>query len=104
MTTIAFRVSDKEKTFIREMAKFNNISISEPSCKQIIEGLENQIDLQFLQRNHWTSCKKHIHRRFYTVFPHQKVITDTAEFKYYHRIKMKLGCSPIQYRGEWMNA
>ncbi|EDN8189364.1 toxin-antitoxin system antitoxin subunit [Listeria monocytogenes] len=50
MTTITFRVSEKEKAFIQEMAKFNGISISELSRKQIIEGLENQIDLQSYER------------------------------------------------------
>lgn len=50
MTTITFRVSDEEKAFIQEMAKFNGISISELSRKQIIEGLENQIDLQLYER------------------------------------------------------
>ncbi|MBC1339440.1 toxin-antitoxin system antitoxin subunit [Listeria innocua] len=50
MTTITFRVSDKEKAFIQEMAKFNGISISELSRKQIIEGLEDQIDLQSYER------------------------------------------------------
>ncbi|CWV82158.1 TPA: CopG family transcriptional regulator [Listeria monocytogenes] len=50
MTTITFRVSDKEKAFIQEMAKLNGISISELSRKQIIEGLEDQIDLQSYER------------------------------------------------------
>ncbi|ECR2363219.1 toxin-antitoxin system antitoxin subunit, partial [Listeria monocytogenes] len=50
MTTITFRVSDKEKAFIQEMAKLNGISISELSRKKIIEGLEDQIDLQSYER------------------------------------------------------
>lgn len=29
--------------------------------------------------------KKRLHRRFYTLVPHQKLTTDTSEFKYYER-------------------
>ncbi|WP_367239321.1 IS3 family transposase [uncultured Megasphaera sp.] len=42
-----------------------------------------------------------IRRRFNTAIPHQKITTDTSEFKYYNeqRIKEKLGWkSPVQYR------
>ncbi|WP_221638255.1 DDE-type integrase/transposase/recombinase, partial [Listeria seeligeri] len=34
-------------------------------------------------------AKNRIHRRFYTSIPHQKVTTDTSEFKYYERDKNK---------------
>ncbi|WP_270997519.1 IS3 family transposase, partial [Listeria seeligeri] len=34
-------------------------------------------------------AKNLIHRRFYTSIPHQKVTTDTSEFKYYEHDKNK---------------
>ncbi|EUJ16596.1 type II toxin-antitoxin system RelB family antitoxin [Listeria aquatica] len=44
-STITIRVSDEEKEFIKKMATFYGLSVSELSRKQLLEALEDQIDL-----------------------------------------------------------
>lgn len=50
MTTITFRVSESEKTFIQAMAELNGLSLSELARTKLLEGLENQIDMSLYEK------------------------------------------------------
>lgn len=46
MPTISFQISDQEKEFIEQMAKFNGMSLSKLIRKKVLESLEEQIDIE----------------------------------------------------------
>ena len=55
-------------------------------CLRLKKELENQgihVNKKKIQRLIKTVAKNRIHRRFYTNICHQKITTDTTEFKYY---------------------
>lgn len=45
MSTVTFRVTDDEKSFIQSMADLNGLSLSELARTKLLESLENQIDM-----------------------------------------------------------
>ncbi len=45
MSTVTFRVTDDEKSFIQSMADLNGLSLSELARTKLLEGLEDQIDM-----------------------------------------------------------
>lgn len=50
MSTVTFRVSDEEKSFIQSMADFNGLSLSELARTKLLEGLEDQIDMVLYEK------------------------------------------------------
>lgn len=45
MSTVTFRVTEKEKSFIQSMADLNGLSLSELARTKLLEALEDQIDM-----------------------------------------------------------
>lgn len=50
MSTVTFRVTDEEKSFIQAMADLNGISLSELARTKLLEGLEDQIDMALYEK------------------------------------------------------
>lgn len=50
MSTVTFRVSDEEKSFIQSMADLNGLSLSELARTKLLEGLEDQIDMVLYEK------------------------------------------------------
>lgn len=50
MSTVTFRVTDKEKSFIQSMADLNGLSLSELARTKLLEGLEDQIDMELYEK------------------------------------------------------
>ncbi len=50
MSTVTFRVTDEEKSFIQAMADLNGLSLSELARTRLLEGLENQIDMALYEK------------------------------------------------------
>ncbi|EUJ39567.1 type II toxin-antitoxin system RelB family antitoxin [Brochothrix campestris] len=50
MSTVTFRVSDEEKSFIQSMADLNGLSLSELARTKLLEGLEDQIDMDLYNK------------------------------------------------------
>lgn len=56
MSTITFRVSEEEKSFMLAMADLNGMTISELVRTKLLETLEDQIDLDIYKKameNHY---------------------------------------------------
>lgn len=50
MSTVTFRVTDEEKSFIQSMADLNGLSLSELARTKLLEGLEDQIDMDLYEK------------------------------------------------------
>jgi len=50
MSTVTFRVTDKEKAFIQSMADLNGLSLSELARTKLLEVLEDQVDMNLYQK------------------------------------------------------
>lgn len=50
MSTVTFRVTDKEKSFIQSMADLNWLSLSELARTKLLEGVEDQIDMALYEK------------------------------------------------------
>lgn len=50
MSVVTFRVSDEEKSFIQSMADLNGVSLSELARTKLLEGLEDQIDMDLYEK------------------------------------------------------
>ncbi|WCG06109.1 DUF6290 family protein (plasmid) [Vagococcus lutrae] len=50
MSTVTFRVTDEEKSFIQAMADLNGLSLSELARTKLLEGLEDQIDMTLYEK------------------------------------------------------
>lgn len=50
MSTVTFRVTDEEKSFIQAMADLNDLSLSELARTKVLEGLEDQIDMALYEK------------------------------------------------------
>lgn len=50
MSTVTFRVTDEEKSFIQSMADLNGMSLSELARTKLLEGLEDQIDMALYEK------------------------------------------------------
>lgn len=50
MSLVTFRVSDEEKSFIQSMADLNGVSLSELARTKLLEGLEDQIDMDLYEK------------------------------------------------------
>lgn len=50
MSTVTFRVTEEEKSFIQSMADLNGLSLSELARTKLREGLEDQIDLVLYEK------------------------------------------------------
>ncbi len=50
MSTVTFRVTDKEKAFIQSMADLNGLSLSELGRTKLLEVLEDQVDMNLYQK------------------------------------------------------
>lgn len=50
MSTVTFRVTDEEKSFIQSMADLNGQTLSELARTKLLEGLEDQIDMGLYEK------------------------------------------------------
>ncbi len=50
MSTVTFRVTDKEKAFIQSMADLNGLSLSELARTKLSEVLEDKVDMNLYQK------------------------------------------------------
>ncbi|MDR0691298.1 MAG: DUF6290 family protein [Streptococcaceae bacterium] len=50
MPTISFRISNQEKEFIEQMAKFNGMSLSKLIRKKLLEALKEQMDMESYEK------------------------------------------------------
>ena len=88
-------IRDKHKDFgyrrIHAVLRKEGINVNKKKVQRIIQKLGLQVTSYTRKSRRYSSYKgkvgriapNRIHRRFYTTIPHQKITTDTTEFKYY---------------------
>ena len=88
-------IRDKHKDFgyrrIHAVLRKEGINVNKKKVQRIIQKLGLQVTSYTRKSRRYNSYKgkvgriapNRIHRRFHTTIPHQKITTDTTEFKYY---------------------
>jgi predicted DNA-binding protein len=61
MATLAFRISDSDKKFISDFAKFHGKNISEMAREIIIERIEEEEDRKAIEQYESTPQEKRVH-------------------------------------------